>query len=407
MFRQIEPALDALMKRKNQTYGIEMFKKCLNDMGNPQASLSCIHIGGTNGKGSTTNYTRAMLQEAGFQVGTFTSPHLIVHNDRIRINNHNISDSDLLMYINITEPFWDPYQLSMFEIDVLISILYFIDNDVDYAIYEVGLGGRLDATNVITPLVTGITNIGLDHMNILGDTVEKIAYEKAGIVKARVPLYTTEQKASCLRVFEEKTNEYQSPMHALTIPQATRSGLVYTFEVNGSLYQIRNQGIYQVANASLAINLIQGLPKISVDYETLRKAILETSWAGRFERVLDGVYLDGAHNEMGIEMLVRSVEMLPRPWVVVFTALKDKDYGLMINRLEETFDEVIITEFDFYRSETAENLARGHRATIISDKYEAIDRGLLHKESGTCIITGSLYFISEARAYLIKKNKSA
>lgn len=141
MFRQIEPALDALMKRKNQTYGIDLFRQCLADMGNPQDSLTCIHIGGTNGKGSTTNYTRAILQEAGYSVGTFTSPHLTVHNDRIRINNENISDSDLLMYINVTEPFWDQYQLSMFEIDVLISILYFIDNDIDYAIYEVGLGG--------------------------------------------------------------------------------------------------------------------------------------------------------------------------------------------------------------------------------------------------------------------------
>lgn len=406
MFRQIEPALDALMKRKNQTYGIDLFRQCLADMGNPQDSLTCIHIGGTNGKGSTTNYTRAILQEAGYSVGTFTSPHFTVHNDRIRINNENISDSDLLMYINVTEPFWDQYQLSMFEIDVLISILYFIDNDIDYAIYEVGLGGRLDATNVIQPVITGITNIGLDHMNILGDTIEKIAAEKAGIIKMNVPFFTTERKDSCLEVFSYFTNLKQTNMHQVVIAEPKREGLAYYFDVLEEPYVIQNQGLYQVGNASLAIHLVKALPHITVDTKTIQNAIASASWAGRFEPVLDGVYVDGAHNEMGIEMLVRSMEMLPRPWVAVFTALKDKDYTLMINKLESVFDEVIITQFDFYRSERAEKLAFGHNVTIIEDQYKAIDTGMKHRNNGTCVITGSLYFISEARDYLIKKSKS-
>ncbi|WP_342621595.1 folylpolyglutamate synthase/dihydrofolate synthase family protein [Erysipelothrix sp. P66] len=403
MFRQIEPALEALMKRKNQTYGIDLFRQCLEDMGNPQDSLSCIHIGGTNGKGSTTNYTRAILQEAGYTVGTFTSPHLTVHNDRIRINNQNITDSDLLMYINVTEPFWDRYQLSMFEIDVLISFLYFLDQDVDYAIYEVGLGGRLDATNVIHPLISGITNIGLDHMNILGDTIEKIAAEKAGIIKPNTPLFTTESKSSCLEVFHQHAHCMQTEVHPIQTPVPHRSGMAYHFEVLGDSYSIENQGIYQVANASLAINLVKALPQLAISTQTIQNAILNASWAGRFERVSDGVYVDGAHNEMGIEMLVRSMEMLPRPWIAVFTALKDKDYTLMINKLESVFDEVIITQFDFYRSESAENLAFGHHVTIIKNQYDAIDAGIKHRNHGTCVVTGSLYFISEARDYLKKK----
>ena len=177
MWKNVEEAIAAIEKRRHHHSGLELFKKAMSELHDPQDQLQSIHVGGTNGKGSTVNYLRSILQRAGYKVGTFTSPYLISHHDRIRINDLSISDEKLLFYINETEPLWTKYELSMFEIDMLIASLYFRDEKVDVAIFEVGMGGRLDATNVLRkPLVSVITNIGMDHMMYLGDTYETVSY---------------------------------------------------------------------------------------------------------------------------------------------------------------------------------------------------------------------------------------
>ena len=168
-----------------------------------QNSLNIIHVGGTNGKGSTTNFIRSILEQEGYKVGTFTSPHLIKHQDRFRINGTFISDEKLLELINRSYPYWDQYDITMFEIDVLLATWYFNDEQVDYAIYEVGMGCTYDATNIVTPLASVITNIRLAHTGNLGDTVEKIAVEKAGIIKDSGIVVTGERKESVLDIFRE------------------------------------------------------------------------------------------------------------------------------------------------------------------------------------------------------------
>lgn len=401
MFLDIDTALNALMERKNMTLGIDNLRRLLASLDHPELKLKCIHIAGTNGKGSTTNYVRAGLEAAGYKVGSFTSPHLVVHNDRIRINNEMIADDVFLEYINDSIKYWEDYSLSMFEIDMLISILYFIDQKVDYVVYEVGLGGRLDATNVIVPLVCAVTNIGFDHMGILGNTLGEIAGEKAGIFKEAVPVFTTEQNEEPLNVFKEKCKETHSDLSILDIPSYTVGQKSYTYEIDSDLkICLTNQGIYQVSNSFLAVNILRFL---GVDDASIKLGIENTAWAGRFEEVMDGVYLDGAHNSMGVENLVKSMEILPRPWVVVFTALADKSHSEMISRLESVFDEVIITEFDFYRAAKATDLALNHKAIVETDYHKAIELGIEHKEKGTCVVTGSLYFISEAREMILKK----
>lgn len=180
-------AIQYIEARRHHHSGLDKFKEAMNELNNPQDELKSIHIGGTNGKGSSVDYLRSILNEAGYKIGTFTSPYLVSHHDRIRIDNHPISDERLFAYIKVCEKYFEQYDLSMFEIDMMIACLYFKDENVDFAIFEVGMGGRLDATNILTkPLVCGITNIGRDHMAFLGDTDEKIAIEKAGIIKENV-----------------------------------------------------------------------------------------------------------------------------------------------------------------------------------------------------------------------------
>lgn len=400
MFQEINTAIDFLESRKNMTLGIESLKDALSTLGNPQNDIKCIHIAGTNGKGSTTNFTRSILQEAGYKVGTFTSPHLIHHNDRLRINDVDISDEKLLFYINKTEPLWEKYQLSMFEIDMLISILYFIDEKVDYIIYEVGLGGRLDATNVIVPLVSGITNVDFDHMNILGNTLSEIAFEKAGIIKEGVPVITTEVKEEVLNVFKDIADQKHATLTILDSPEIEMGNKSFVLKMEEDIL-MENQGIYQKDNANLAIQLVTSL-QLDIPFSSIKKGIEMTHWAGRFEEILPNVYLDGAHNDQGMSRLIESLDMLDKPWTVVFTALLDKSHHEMLMKLSKKVDNLIVTEFDFYRAEKAEVLAEDLDVLIIKDYKEAIEKGLELKEKGTLLITGSLYFISDARSYLLE-----
>lgn len=401
MFNTIDEALEVLESRRNMTLGIEYLRKVLESLDNPQLKLKCIHIAGTNGKGSTTNFTRSILQHAGYKVGTFTSPHLIKHNDRIRINDVEISDSDLLHYLNDTFHLWETYKMSMFEIDMLISILYFIDNDVDYVVYEVGLGGRLDATNVITPLVTAITNVSFDHMNILGNTLEAIAFEKAGIVKEGIPLITTETKDVVLNVFKDVSEKHNATLTVLDPPVVKMHHKSFTLSYKEDIV-LNNQGMYQKDNANLAIHIVDSLD-LEVSPLTIKKGIENTHWAGRFEEVLPDIYLDGAHNMQGVISLVESLDMLPKPWIVVFTALGDKAHHEMLELLIEKVDTLIITEFDFYRAEKANVLGKGLDVVIEPDYKKAIELGKQLKKEGSLLVTGSLYFVSDAREYLLSR----
>lgn len=400
MFNNIEDATKALMDRKNQTYGVEGLVRALEEVGNPHKHLKVIHIAGTNGKGSTTNYVRSILQTNGLKVGSFTSPHLHKHNDRIRINDIEIDDDTLLNYINDTYDIWMRHNLSMFEIDMLISALYFRKENVDYCVYEVGLGGRLDATNVVDSLVSAITNIGFDHEAILGDTLAKIAYEKAGIIKENTPIFTTVQDKEALDVILDISISKNAPFRHLCIPEWHAEGDTIYFEFEFENYFLKNQATYQVGNASLAISLVRAIIP-DIRHEILQQGLLNTHWAGRFEMVLPGVIVDGAHNEMGITRLVESIKTLPKPLVIVFAALKDKNFDSMISLLEGASNQLIVTEFDFYRAARAEELAKNHNVTIIQNYKDAIDFGIKNKGEGTLIVTGSLYFISDARHYLI------
>lgn len=386
-------------------FGLDHFKKAMESVGNPQLKLKCVHIAGTNGKGSTTNYLRSMFQQAGYRVGSFTSPHLEVHNDRIRIQDVFISDEDLLKYGNQFYALIEAYTLSMFEIDMLIAVHYFLENNVDLVFFEVGLGGRLDATNIIDPLVSVITTIGYDHMEYLGNTLEEIAAEKAGIIKYQKPVFTAEPKENCLAVFKQKAKEMETSCVLIDEPQNIHHTPQLEFDTLGCHVKLNTSADYQVRNAALALRVAFHLNEhgYPITTEAMLKGCYETQWKGRFEWVSQEpiVIIDGAHNTHGIEALLLSVQALPSPRIAIFSALEDKDTDAMLEALLKAFDQVIVTHFDFYRASSIENLAKAYPVLKIEDPKEAILKGLELSKKGSLVITGSLYFISQVRQSIL------
>ena len=405
MYKTAAEFIASITSRRAANSDRGAFKRLIEDLGHPERGLKCLHVAGTNGKGSVTNYLRSVLQAAGYKTGSFTSPHLTVHNDRIRINDVNIPDERLLELGNRLEPYIQNYNLSMFEIDMLLSIYYFLEEKCDYVVYEVGLGGRLDATNIITPLASIIVNIGFDHMEYLGHTLPAIAYEKAGIIKPKVPVFTAETKPSCLEVFANKARETGSEL--ITVKPAKghlKDGKV-SFRYADYDITLATRALYQAANASLALAVSDWLMKnevIRLKREDIIHGLETALWKGRFEEVGHDplVIIDGAHNEHGIRGIRDSIRQLPRPLCIVVSILKDKQYDRMLKYLKPLCEELVITSFSFYRAASIEDLEHSVEATVIPSWKDAISYATDKYRNGTVLITGSLYFVSEVRALL-------
>lgn len=406
-FSTYDEVCEFIASQKDRVYSLDNFKRYMNDHGNPQYQLQCIHIGGTNGKGSTTNDIKEVLKLSGYQVGTFTSPALHSRLDIIRINDIFIDDQMMVYYANKYMDEWLDYQLSMFEIEASIAIYYFIDNHVDYAIFEVGLGGRLDATNIIRPLVALNTNIGLDHIDYLGNTYESIAREKAGIVKDHVDYITGETKKECLDVFENICKKHQSNLIKLdTISNISNHPLGYRYK--GYDITLSTPAIYQIQNSALALETLLYLRDrklITCSDETIKQGLYQAKWDGRFEQVWSNptIIIDGAHNKEGIEAFYECAKNYENI-KIIFSAFKDKDTHNMIECLLRLSNDITICEFEHVRSQKAKILAEDFDVKIQEDYKKAIDDAFSH--NGVVFITGSLYFISLVRSYIKKKEES-
>ncbi|OLP65369.1 Folylpolyglutamate synthase [Bacillus pumilus] len=405
--------------------GLERMMWLMNKLGHPEQKIKAVHVAGTNGKGSTITFTRSILQEAGYSIGTFTSPFVLTFNERISVNGEPIQDEDWLRLVNDLKPFveeLDKTELgpaTEFEIITACAFAYFAHvRPVDFVLLETGLGGRLDSTNVVHPILTAITSIGHDHMAILGDTLEQIAAEKAGIIKAGVPMITAvhqqealaviqhiakEKKAECISLRDTCTYDHEEP---------TETGERFTLRTSKGQYEQLETGLigtHQRQNASLAILLIEwlkqkGFVKIKEKhvYEGLRRAV----WAGRFEKVKDQptVYVDGAHNEEGINRLIETAQAhFPNKQVhVCFSALKDKPYKHMIQKLDTISSSIHFVSFDFPRAESAQRLyacSQIEAKTYADDPATVLEfiREKKDDPSAIVLVTGSLYFISDIR----------
>ena len=391
MFRNIDKAI-AYIESKRHKNTIESFRRILEELGIDTKQKNMIHIAGTNGKGSTVNYLRSILNAHGYHVGTFTSPYMIKHNDRIRIDDHPISDEDLLALINKYESVIEEKNLSMFEIDVLIMLDYFSTHDLDYRIIECGIGGANDKTNVIWPIISAITNIGNDHLDQIGPSLYDVINEKMGIIKEGQYFITSEVEGTVLARLQEQCDAMGATM--VVVPEYQVSRYPFHFRYRDMAFTLKNQGIYQIANARLALSIAFS--------ETTEKAIESAVWYGRFEMMTVAgrqVILDGAHNTDGIKALLSTVQYVrTEDTVFIFSGLKDKDVDEMIELIDEAGYPIYLTSFNDERASDLVGYRSFSTVTVVPHFAEAIKVALLKHDQ--LVITGSLHFISSVRKYL-------
>ncbi len=399
--------LDVFYERLHRDHSpvndLSRFRAFLAKQGHPEHQLTCLHVAGTNGKGSTVNYLYHILMEAGYQVGTWTTPYLHHPCDRIRVQHHFIEDQALLDIVQRYESEWEKDQLSYHEIDVFIAMMYFIEQKVDVAIFEVGLGGEKDATNVITPLLSVITNIGKDHMAYLGRTYQSIAQAKAGIIKPHVPLFTSETKKVCLDVFKQQCDLQHTSMTCVKpYPyQKTKEGIYLKYQDRN--YFLKTQALYQVKNASLVLESVLYLKNVkhfSIQEDAIARGFQKAIWPGRFEIIHQDplILIDGAHNLEGIDAFIESARSYI-PCQFVFSVLMDKDISLMLEHLLCLKQTVILTAFEDERLADIQALSVRYDLQYEEDYRTVIDRALeMHQRT---LVTGSLHFISKVREYVL------
>nr|WP_279663223.1 folylpolyglutamate synthase/dihydrofolate synthase family protein [Ectobacillus ponti] len=408
--------------------GLERMEWMLGELGNPERRLKSVHLAGTNGKGSTLTYMRAILQEAEYKVGTFTSPYIEVFNERISINGTPISNEDLAELVAAVRPVVEALEetdlgaATEFEVITVMMFYYFgIVNPCDIVLIETGLGGRFDSTNVVYPVATVITTIGYDHMHILGETLPAIAGEKAGIIKPGIPLITGVEQPDAYEVIQETAAAKQAKVYklgeqfAVEHTESSASGEQFHFQCPFASYEnlcISMRGAHQVQNAALALMTVFYLKTYQsflIGEEHIREGLRGAFWLGRFETLSTEplVIIDGAHNPEGVHSLVETLRThySDKRITVLFSALGDKKADRMIAQLETVADRLIFTTFDFPRAVSPRLLAAHCRKEheVFDDWQEALEQVLPSLTGGDAfIITGSLYFISEIRAYMLQ-----
>lgn len=370
--------------------GTEDLRKLMKELGDPQDKPKTVHVAGTNGKGSTTEMLRLMLSEAGYRTGSFTSPHLVRINERIAIDGEMISDEDFIRcFRTVIEAVHDNglRHPSFFEFIFAMAAVYFAEQKVDYVVYETGMGGRLDATNIITPVVSVITSIGMDHMQYLGDTIEKIAFEKAGIIKPGVPVVhnaichegDSDQKKKAGAVIERIAEDKKAELYLIDRIDGTVEALfdIQYQKENASTAKKAFELIYELSYAGKKVsreNLIQDC------YSIIKTALNKFSMPARMEKLRDNVIIDGAHNTDAMpQFLAAARDMVdvkkPEKVKLIFAVSNDKDYPEMVRMICDAalFDEIYLTTFNSYRKTDVQSIAELFAKYNCADKDKAID----------------------------------
>ncbi|WML25419.1 folylpolyglutamate synthase/dihydrofolate synthase family protein [Neobacillus sp. OS1-33] len=414
--------------------GLKRMEWMMDKLGHPETKMKTVHIGGTNGKGSTVTFLRSILEAGGYTVGTFTSPYIEQFNERISVNGKAITDEELLQLANVIRPLADELEETElggpteFEVITAMAFHYFATmNQVDIIIFEVGLGGRFDSTNIIQPLASIITNIGLDHTNILGTTYAEIAFEKAGIIKENTAIFTAVKHPDALKVIEEQAEKRKAPLYRLN-QELSISG--HQSQVKGEVFnvitpfqpinqlEINMIGQHQTENAALAVIAAQFLNQkgsFLLSDQAIRTGLKKAYWPGRFEILSENplVIIDGAHNEEGITALTHELttRYQNRQIQLVFAALTDKKLDQMIVKLDKIAAQITFVSFDFPRAAKAEqllNISQSQNKLSVDDWGPYLIEEIQNLEHNSMlVITGSLYFISEVKPFLTNylKNK--
>ncbi len=382
----------------------------LSVLDNPQSNLRFIHIAGTNGKGSTAAMTAEILKRSGYRTGLFTSPFLEVFNERIRINGEYITDDELAEYTervkNAMEENDKP--VSEFAFVTAAAFLYFFEKKCDFVVLEVGMGGKLDATNVIEKsAVSAICKIGFDHTQYLGSTIEEIAAEKCGIIKEGGTVVSC-PNGDAENIIKRCAGEKRAALTFAEAPQITENGFIY----KGIEYALSLKGAYQPQNAALALEIINALRKQGADIpeKAVADGLKNTKWAARFEFVSDNVIIDGAHNIDGMRALKESLHALKRDIVLVIAMMEDKDYGACIREIAPAAKKVVATELDMPRRLKADRIAdivngMNIPCAVNTNPADALEEALSFSGAETVCVCGSLFLAGEVRKKFHKNTK--
>lgn len=400
--------------------GLQNIKTLMEKLGNPQDKLKIIHIAGTNGKGSCTSFVNSALVSQGYKVGMFTSPSIYNFEERIRINNKNIPEDKLIDLMNEVREVAETMEVfpADFELVTAIAFLYFYREKCDFAIMEVGLGGRLDATNVAqNPLITLITSISLDHQQFLGNTIPEIALEKAGIIKENVPLvlYSQSKEAmdSIIGVANSKNSKViLNDLEKIELLENTKNGQIINYKDFKNL-KINLLGSHQINNATISLELLEQLRKMGfeISNESIYNGFSSVTWPCRFELVSKNpdFILDGAHNIDGIEKFISSMNFYYKDnkKIGIFGVLADKDYNEMLAKIVPCFDVFLTVRPDSDRAmeskELKERIEKLTEKKVYSfENYQdAINKAIeISKEDDVISAFGSLYFVGEVRNLL-------
>ena len=412
-----------VQKRFSKKVNLDKMRYYCGLLGHPEKKIKTIHITGTNGKGSTVMMLASILMERGFHVGTFTSPYVKCFNERISFDGIPISDSELLHIANQIRTWYptiekDGFEYpSFFEFLTLCAFVYFANRvDMDYAIIEVGMGGKLDATNVIVPLVSVITNVALDHMQILGNTTAAILENKLGIVKEQVPLVCGVSDALLQEIAIKRAKDCQSecifPNYAaVQIHKCDLEGSLFSYK-SYSQIELGLIGFHQIENALVVLEVMDILREsLGITEEMIRNGLKKHFEFGRLEKILDhpNVYIDGGHNINGVAKVTEFIQSLHLPYTRAVVAIsQDKELEEMIHLIDQTFDEVIFTAYTYSRSANPEELFllshHPHKKMVAS--LEEVMRLVQQQPVSITIFMGSLYLVSEVRKMVKdKENK--
>ncbi len=421
-----------LQRFSNYKPGLDRVKYILSKLGNPQKKYKIIHVGGTNGKGSTVTMISSILQSSSSKVGTFTSPHISSFTERIKINSVNIEEYDLVKIFNRIKPIIDKMtnldpqmRPTFFEITTAIALKYFAIKNVDFAVLEVGLGGRLDSTNIVNPLVSVITNIALEHTDVLGNTKEKIAIEKAGIIK-NGPVITAVEEDNIFKIFKtvckiRKVNLWRVgkdvKFHDI---RTNNSGQIFNLKIGSKTFNdlyIPLFGEYQITNTATAVGAIILLKKygINIKEKNIRNGLEMVKWPGRFEiiRRKPRIILDCAKDPLAMKKLKQSIRKLKyKKLILILSISKDKRIELMLQEIVPIADMVILTKHSVIGRainpiELQNKIIQYNKQTLIKlNIKDAIKAAQKKARSNDIIcIAGSVFIVGEARTILNNEEK--
>jgi dihydrofolate synthase/folylpolyglutamate synthase len=388
-------------------------------LGDPHKKLKCVHVAGTNGKGSSSHMIAAVLQQAGYKVGLYTSPHLIDFRERITINGKMIGKDEIIDFVEKYKTDFEAIEPSFFEWTVGLAFHYFVKQEVDVAVIEVGLGGRLDSTNIITPVVSLITNIGYDHMNLLGDTLQKIAGEKAGIIKSKIPIVVSEQQSDIYPVFNAKANELRAPIQFAdkrykVTGHKHNNGLLECDVLDKKInitdnYTLDLTGKYQLKNLLGVLNTVEVLidEGFIIEKKEVKKALSNvvklTKLKGRWQTISEDplIIADTGHNEDGIKQVLENLNRYAyKNLHMVFGAVNDKDIEKILQLLPVSAQYYFVKASVPRALESEELQKNASKFKLLGEAFQSVELGLkaakkAYKKGDLIFVGGSTFVVGD------------